>query len=198
MSYYYNYMLGYEQDGKIHFLGPYDNAGNLREVLSISRSFASDLHKMFDVLSEDRMDQSMRDYFSYTDSCGEKEMETVKYLYLSDLPSGSFIKNGYFLISDINAYHKDHDTLDLFYDTMTAEEYAARLQTELALGRPPKPDDEDEEPIRSVRDYMYFSYPDYYCEEYEATVLRTVADILHPYTYKDPADYRIVVLETEG
>ena len=200
MSYYYTYYLGYEQDKKIHLLGPYNNENDFRCVVYRSQSFASDLHERIDVVSRDRLGDDVIKEFTYKNYKDEDELTQLRMLYLDELPSDPYIKSGYYLIEDVHAYQadEDHSAWDLFYDHMSSDEFAARLQNELALGPPKaKTKDPDEYVPHSVRDYMFFAYPDYSCEEYEASLIRQTAHMLCD-TYDKPDDFRIVVLETEG
>ena len=198
MSYYYNYTIGYEKDGKIYPLGPYDAHGNLKDVVSRSRSFASDLHFKFYEVPREMISDELRDAFSYHpygDTDDEMEMSTVKYLPMSALPHDSPIKKGYYLIESVNVYESTGDTEYLFDDVIAPTIFAAKLQNELVLGKPtPHKDCEGEEFIEhSASDYMFYAAINPFCEEYEAEELRREANILDPFD-----EYNIVILETEG
>ena len=212
MSYYYNYYLGIKsgKDGKIYPLGPFDLHGKYLDVLSRSRSFASDLHNMFYVLPEDMMSDRLKDVFTYETYDGKKELnDTLKYLPIDSLPRGSYIRRAYFLIEDIEAYEKccseggePVDVGDWFYDYIPTSVYAHKLQNEIALGVPKPKVDEFGGEIheRSCGEYALYAYPDYMSKEYEAFFIREAA-----YTYeytteelKYGADGQIIVLETEG
>ena len=199
MSYYYNYYIGYEHDGKIYPLGPYDCNNKIRDAISKSRSFASNLHDDFCSVPENMISDELRKEFEYEDWNGNKTVD-VKYLPISELPEGSFIKRGYFLISDVKAYEENDDTFDLFYENLNPTLYAAKLQNELTFGKPgPKKDCEGEEYTEpSASDFMYYAYPDYNCKEYEAHIIRTFANSLGDYNSSLPKGYKLVVLETEG
>ena len=207
MSYYYNYCIGYMHDGKIYPLGPYDCNGKLCDVISKSRSFASDLHEDFMIVSEEQISDELRKEFEYEDWNGNKVVN-VKYLPLSDLPVGSYIKSGYFLISDVQQYEKyGKDPYDeLFYDCLTPTVYAAKLLNDLAANKNVKnteepvsdEDEEDTERPHPATDYMFFAYPDYGSKEYECEVIRTAADYLGDFNSSLPKGYKLVVLETEG
>ena len=196
MSYYYTYYIGTKtEDDKIYPLGPYTAKGKLKPALERSRSFASDLHERFFPVVEEQITEELRKEFEYENWNGERSVD-VKYLPVKNLPGGSFVKSGYFLIEDVEAYQKDDDTFDLFYDRMTPEVYAARSANELRFG-PPKPKtgcEGEEYTEHSCADYMYFAYPDYFCEEYEAHILRAAADSLE--SYGDEGE--LVVLLTQG
>lgn len=199
MSYYYNYFIGYRtKENKIYPLGPFDAFGDLRSVMSISRSYASDLHESFDYVSDDQVSDELRKEFQYENFKGELELDRIKYLQVKDLPKEDFVKRGYFRITDVEEYLKEGWTEGLEYDFMTPEAYAFRRDNELKFGRPVSTKDEEgnDLPAKSCADYMYFAYPDYSCKGYECMMLRRVANMLD---YGDmPKESVLVVLETEG
>lgn len=198
MSYYYNYYIGYMHEGKIYPFGPYNSKGKLRDVISRSRSFASDLHESFYPIKDEMVSEELRKEFQYK-NWKEELVVDVKWLPIEDLPNGSYIKTGYFLVEDVKAYQADENTEELFYDKLSPEVYASMLQKECMGLRPvPQKDTEGEElVVHPASDYMYFAYPDYYCREYEASLIRDVADMLNGYSDLDKDD-KIVILETEG
>lgn len=209
MSYYYNYYIGYESNGKIYPLGPYDCFGNLRKVISRSRNFASDLHYDFSKVPEKKISDELRKEFEYEDYNGKKTCE-VKYLYMSNLPSSDYMKSGYFLIEDVQRYEEfKRDGIgvydfDGFYDWLEPLVYIGKLQNEKQLGAPTvKKNDFGEEYIpKSAADYMYYMYPDYESKEYEVSLLLQAISSLDLDSYKVEnkinEDARLVVLETEG
>lgn len=201
MSYYYNYYLGYKKDDKIYPLGLFDPDGKFHSVLSKSRSFASDLHEDFLYVKEESFTEELMAVFSYEDFDGEiitYEAREVRYLPVSDLPTGSFIKSGYFLIDDVRVYEETKDVEGLFYDWYSPSTYMGLVQAEKLAGvRNAGVDVEGNEyEIHSAADYMYFCYPDYNSKEYEADFLRGVADAYWGYQYDH--DVEFVILETEG
>ncbi len=200
MSYYYNYTIGYERDGKLYPLGPYDASGKIRYALSRSRSFASDLHQRFGLVGEDQISDDLRNCLTHTGFDGKTYMPDVRYLYLDELPSGDYIKKGYFLIEDVVRYEESKDSFDLFYDRLSPVVYSAMVQNEKMFGKPEPTEDEfgTEYTPHSVADYMFYAYPDYYSEEYEASLLREMADILDNYELRKSNNTKIVILETEG
>lgn len=197
MSYYYSYYIGYKKDGKFFPLGPYDSFGELHPVLCKSRSFASDLHTEFLPIKGEEVSDELRKDFEFTDWQGNKIVD-VKYLTVKDLPTGSFIKKGYFLIDDVKAYEEDKYAFDIFYDHLSPSVYAAKLENELKFGKPkPKKDEFGEEyEEHSVSDYIYYAYPDYDSIEFEAWTIRNFIEEF--VTYKVSGEYEVVVLETEG
>ncbi len=197
MSYYYNYYLGYVKDGRVFPLGPFDYSGKLKALLSRSRSFASDLHDRFFRIQEEMISDELRHEFEYKDYEGEIQMQNIHTLMLDELPKGSYIKSGYFLIEDVERYIHTGDP-DSFYDRKDPAVFAAILQNEAVLGAPPTKYDLEGNPypIRSAADYMYFAYPDYQSEAYEAFLIRQFAEALE--RYPDIEFDSIIVLETEG
>jgi len=187
MSWFYDYYLGYEKDGKIYPLGPYDSHGKLHRVLSKSRSFASHLYKQFVEMSDDEASEELKKQFTY--QFGEDaHPPKLEVLPLQHLPAGDYIKRGYFLIQDVEQYLAYKDAEDLFYDNLSPEVFAARLLMEkdrhsAPVGVVQSSNDDDEyegDEYEStvphpVTDYMYFAYPDYASEEYEAFLIREYA-----------------------
>jgi hypothetical protein len=178
--------------------GIYDKQGILKACLSKSASFASNLHDQFTLISKEDVSPELDDEFSWYDWDGMHHCE-VKYCLIENLPKGDFIKRGFFLVDDVKAYETNKYIDEIFYDTLTPVEYAARLKNELLFG-PPR-DKYDEEggkfDIHSASEYMYYAYPDYNYKEYEAHILRTVADSLFNYIYDD-GEMEAVILMTEG
>lgn len=198
MSYYYNYCIGYKKDGKLYPWGPYNANGKLEPMISHSRSFASNLHEEFHAVTEKEISDELRKEFEYEDWNGVKHLD-VKYLSEKDLPTGSYIKTGYFLIKDVEAYENDeYDNFEGFYDVISPAIYAIKLQYEMRFGKnQPKVDDEGYEYTEpNASDYMYYAYPDYRTKEYESFILRQLIEALRDYRFDNDVEY--VVLETEG
>lgn len=196
MSYYYDYYIGYQTpDKKIYPIGPFDAKGNIHSALTRSRSFASNLHDEFYYMNEKNITDELVDALGYAEDGEEKKFEHGKFLPLRELPNGSFIKDGYFLIEDVMHYNKTGEAE--FYDCIPKEVYAAKLQNEITLGPPlPETDEFDQDVTpKSCRDYMYFAYPDTESEEYEACVIRLMAEA---FEFAIPKDATMVVIETEG
>lgn len=204
MSYYYNYYIGYrdKNNGKFYPLGPFTIKHKLKPVITRSRSFASNLHENFYVINSTNLSSELREQFEYEDYKGEI-ICNVKYLPIDKLPSESYIKKGYCLIRDIRRYEKEKQEkgeyfyFDGFYDVLSPEIYAAKLQHELMFGKnqSKKNDKNCYEYIEpNASDYMYYVYPDYYSKEYESFLLSEIVDML----YCDYEDIEYVILETEG
>ena len=202
MSYYYNYYLGYidKIDGLFYPLGPYDNNGKLQCVFYRSRSFASDLHEDFYRIQSDKYSKQLKEEFSYKDYDGTIHYEEVAYLSKTELPSFDYIKSGYFLIDDVKRYIENNKRLydlDIFYDYLEPELFAAKQINELSTGIPPVKYDCEGYPLEqhSCSEYMYYAYPDYHSKEYESFLLRTACEMYDDYDFKDK---EIIILETEG
>lgn len=191
MSYYYDYYIGYEKDGKIYPLGPYNSFGTFKPVLSRSRSFASDLHEMFYRIRPEKKSKQLQEALGYLSS--DEEM-AIKFLPVNELPSESYIKSGYFLIKEVEDYLRTENSASFSY-SMDPRIYAARQQNELLFsGTNDKIENEDYNTYR-LSDFMYFTFPDYSSKEYESFVLRSFLDSL--LTDEIEVD-RYVILETEG
>ena len=186
MSWYYNYYIGKKVDDKIEVIGMYDNEGRVHSAVERSRSFASSLKNHFCKYVGDDLKELEEKLGGYISVCSYK-----------NLPTGDYIKTGYFLIEDVTQYLKNHDSWDLFYDKMSPEVYAEKLKIEQTFGPPkPKKDVEGNEyEIHSCADYMYFVYPDYYCEEYETFLIKYAVEILQPYNFEKDD---VVIILSEG
>lgn len=198
MSYYYDYYVGYKLDDKIYPLGPFDNKGKLKPVISDSSSFASTLYQRFYEIRESEVSDEFRANFEWEDWQGKKTLGTVKYLPVDELPTGSFVKSGYFLIDDVKAYEANEEWFEGFYDTVSPVVYVAMAEKELKFGKnQPKKDGEGFEYTEpNASDYMFYVYPDYKCEEFDAFMLRRAASALEP--YDAPEGMELVIIESEG
>ena len=197
MSYYYSYYLGYMKDNKVYPYGPFNCEGKIKPVVENSRSFASDLHENFWAVRDEQISDELRSLFEYEDWKGDKHTE-VKYLPLDYLPDGDYIKRGYFLIDDVQAWEQGGDD-SLFYHMIDPVIYAEKMRNELTFGKNmPKKDEEGEEYTEpNASDYMYYAVPQYESKEYEAFQLREAVDSMFDYDFfKD--DMKMVILETEG
>ena len=204
MSWYVDYYIGYRTpEGKIYPLGHFDSFGRLHSVLTKSRSFASDLWERFDRISLEETTDEIRNNFPnpsmyYESDNPEEEPPWCFWIYLEDLPTGSYLKKGYFLQDDISRYERDEGYFDGFYHMLTPAEYVRKMEAELKFGAPkPKKDEYGEEYIEhSCDEYSYYVYPDYESQEYEAMVIREAAEA---YEWADfPKGSKIVVLQTNG
>lgn len=206
MSWYVDYYIGYRtKEGKIYPLGHFDCFGNLHAVLTKSRSFSSELWKRFDRITLEETTDEIKKHFPKGDiyNWGEKSEEELPpwcfWMYLKDLPKGSYFKKGYFLQDDIAEYEREDGYFDGFYHMLTPAEYARKMEAELKFGVPkPKKDMEGYEiEVHSCGEYSFYVYPDYESEEYEASEIRGAADV-YEYLSDLPEDSELVVLQTNG
>lgn len=212
MSWYVDYYVGYKtKEGKIYPLGHFDCFGNLRPVLTKSRSFASNLWERFQRVTLAETTEELKkhfpdgDLFSWGGSSEEKEEQApwCFWLDVDDLPTGSYLKKGYFLQEDIAQYERsltDEDVyFDGFYEMLTPAEYVRKMESELKFGIPkPKKDCEGNEfEVYSCGEYSYYVYPDYSCQEYEASVIRDAVNV-YEYMIDLPEGSKLVVLQTNG
>lgn len=204
MSWYYNYSLGYKQDGKIYPLFPFDKDGKLKNILSLSRSFEHGLNELFERIPDEMLSEEIIEQFDYyykIDKEDRNNYDCVFYADIKALPEGDYIKSNYYLLDDIERYlRRDEEGVylgDLFYDYIPKDVYAIKLQQELIFGKPtPQYDCEGNElETHSCRDYAYFTYPQYDSIEYDAFVIREFADIVR---WGIPKEASIVVLMTQG
>lgn len=203
MSYYYDYYIGYrnKKTGKIYPLGPCNTDGKIVPAVSKSRSFASDLHRLFYTIQDENWSDSLHKYFEEPDYC-----PALAFLPASELPGGDFIKSGYFLIEDVERYERikkeEGSVVDFigFYDMLSPTVYAAKLKREIIFGKAKPEVDPDGGIIEThnASDYMYYSYPDYMSAEWEAELLREAIEMLWRYNAPsdDPTEY--VVIKVEG
>lgn len=209
MSWYVSYYLGYKtKEGKIYPLYPFDSFGNMRPIIEKSRSFASDLWEKFNRVTLEETTEELKKHFPDGDMCswGYDENEEKKeeppwcfWLDADSLPSGDYIKKGYFLQEDIANYERDNSCWDGFYHMLTPVEYARKMESELKFGVPkPQKDVEGYElPVYSCGEYSYYAYPDYDSAEYEAHMIRQAIWELE-YSSDLPDGSKIVVLQTNG
>ena len=187
MSWEYTYYSAYrnKKENKIYFLGPYNHEGKIKDVFSRSSSFASDMYELFRVVNKEEIsDKMLNDLYNLWD-VNDEEFEgcfrqgLLGYCALENLPTGDYIKSGYFLNSKIKEFEETHDCDDLC-GYLTTNEYLRMLQNEIKFGKPGKKmNDWGEEYIpNSCEDYSFYRYVDYSCEEYEAHELRKMANIL--------------------
>lgn len=198
MSYYYNYYIGYKFDDKIYPFGNYNSKGHIVDVLSRSKSFASDLHNRFYCVKKEMYSEELiKDFQYYYEDDSELNLG-LKYLPINELPTGSYIKKGYFLLEDIERYEKENDAWDIFYDYLDPITYNRYLDNEFRFGKPVELEDADgEKYTRSMANYAFYAYPDYSSEEYESWFLREVASN-YEYDRDLPKGAELVILETEG
>ena len=202
MSYYYNYYIGYQKDGKIYPWGPYTRDGKLQPALERSQSFASNLYNYFSYLDKsEASDELIKEFDWAFKNSDSNYIHNIKYITLDKLPTGSTIRRGYFLISDVEAYEAmlaDGDVdyyFDGFYDMMSPVTYAARIVSDINNGY--KYDPYDEESRHPATDYMYYAYEDITSAAYEANYLSKVCNALTEYGVL-PDGATPIIFEAEG
>jgi len=209
MSYYYTYYIGYykKADGLIHPLGPYNVFNEMVPAFSVSQSFSSDLHDNFHKIFKAAASDELKKEFPYEGWDEEGEYSSLKMLAVSALPHTGFIKSGYVLIEDVKKYENgDYDSIDeLFQEWISPTVYASMLSNELLLGKQTElvfydeegNSQEEEEVSHSAGEYMFYSFPDYYCEEYESFILNQFVKSMS-LSDKISAEDELVILLVEG
>lgn len=185
MSQYFLYYLGYKKGDKIYPYGPYNVEGKLKPISSRSRSFASHLYEEFWRVSEENISDELRKEFEYENGwTGKKEISReLRWLPIKDIPvSSDFLKAGYFLVDEIMDYEASKEDLApqwCFTTPLTPTAYAA-----LATSNP----DESKK-------YAYYAYIDLWSDEYDAFIIRNMADEMDmDYLDKDDESYEPVVI----
>ena len=209
MSWYYSYYIcrKEKENGKLYPFGPFDYKGDFFDALEKSRSFASKLYESFyDIRSaEDRhmiSEELLRavhgglsddDYKKFYEGGG---YYCWSYLPYNELPKGDYIRKGYCLIEDIACYEDEDNYFDGFYDWLTPEIYAKKLDNELKFGAPkPEKDSFGEEYTpHSMREYSFYRWVDYESPEYEAHVIRETFEIMRG----DNKDEEIFIILVQG
>ena len=159
----YNYYLGYRKEGKYYPLGSYNSFGTLCPVLKRTENYASNLYSRFSKMKEDAISYDLKKEF---------EVQEIRYLPIDELPLGSYIKSGYFLIDEVKKFEEEKDEFFEFSEYLLPRFYAAKLQNEIMFGFK----NTENLKKRSVSDYMFYTYPDYRSEEFEARVIYTAVD----------------------
>lgn len=175
MSTYYSYYAAYKKDGKIYPLGPFDYKGTIHPLLSRSRSFASNLHEEFYPIKETEISDELKKYFSSENYMGVKTFDNLKILPLNELPSSNYIKSGYVPINQVEEYEKTKE-FDGFYDVITPTVYAAKLEHQLKFGRHEEKINEYGDTYKELNaeDYMFYTWEDTNCKEYESFIIKLV------------------------
>lgn len=190
----YNYYIGYKDGDLFYPLGPYDNEGNLVPALSISEYKSSDLYDKFNKYI-------LKKEFS---SSLEEEIEKhniaqdIKYIFLEEMPKGSFLKEGYFLIEDVKQYEflkdskGDLSTFQGFVERVSPIVYDNMRKNELLFGKVITTEETVEKQDYTASDYMYYIYPDFQSKEYESSIINHFIESLCGYKELD-----VVIFETE-
>lgn len=198
MSTEYIYYLGYidNKTKKVHALGPFNDKGELRSIFWRSASSASDLSEAFTIVQVSDMDDYLKDKFTHK-LYNNKTIESNLFMLDYDkLPNNDYIKRGYYLIEDVEKYEKDNDTDELFYDTVSPTVYAEMLKYEIMFGKPaPEKDCEGYEyNPKTASDYMWFAYPEYFCEGYESHLCKTYMETICSVWEAEKRDITRVIL----
>ena len=211
MSWYYSYYICRKdtENEKLYPFGPFDYKGEFFEVLCKSRSFASDLHERFyDIRSvEERQIISEELFKAIQGDVTREECEKFyegdrdycwSYLPYMELPKGEYFKKGYCLIRDIERFEDDECDFEGFYDWLTPEIYARKLENELKFGAPkPVKNEYEEYTPHLIGDYSFYRWIDYESPEYESYVIRNALGIMRE-TFaheKDKEDVYIVLVQ---
>lgn len=203
MSWYTNFYVCYQtSDGKIYPYGPFDYQGDFKCIHYTSRSFTTDLKEYFEPVSKDQVSQEFIDAVFNIEIDDDYDLSQYWGICpLDALPSGDFIKIGYYLIDDIQKYQEDNSTENLFYDHLDPLTYNMKSQNELKFGKPTETEDEwgNKYIPHSCADYALFSYADYDCKEYEVHKIKTIVyGMYDTYDNSIPKDAKIVIFKTEG
>lgn len=205
MSWYQSTYVGIQdKDEKIYPWGMYDAYGSLHPIYVRSKSFITDIGDYFTNITEKNLSEELIKEFAY--ECGkDPDIGTSEisqyfgYLPVDEIPTGSYIKIGYCLLTDISQYLQRNGYFEGFYDVLTPEEYAFKLENELKFGEPkPISNEFDEEiTVHSCKDYAYFCWEDTECKEYDAYLMRQAIGCLEDDELAEK-DYRYVIIKTEG
>jgi len=199
-----------KNSGLIYPLGPFDDKGDLKCVLWKSRSYYTDLQELFTPVSKEQISDELiisvyskcEDINTTKGELGNGDYYSFHYCPIDMLCSIDYIKSGYYLLEDIKKYERSltkHYEFDGFYDCLSPQLYCHMLASENS-SKHIREFDEDcagtKYRVRHTSDYAYYMYPDYDSKEYEAYILKTVADILLP-SY-DRKDFDVVVIFDRG
>ena len=198
MSVYYDYYLAYLKKGKLFPLGPFDRKQKLKAVISKSQSFVSPLYEKFDSCPTSKLSPELKEFFTFDDWNGKPTVGDLRYLKVSDLPKGSIIRRGYFLIDDIEQYEKENINYvdELFYEWLTPTAYAAKATNEARFGKPEVKYDCEGNPFPnySAGDYAYYAYIDPQTEEYESYQIKDMVALLTEYDDEIKSDDIYVIV----
>ncbi|MBR6289316.1 MAG: hypothetical protein IKR19_08275 [Acholeplasmatales bacterium] len=161
------------KDEKVHLYGPYDRFGNLQSIFTRSGSFASQLYRDFKKVQVDKIgDDILKPFekiYDLEEHLDPKDLD-LKYLYVKDLPNTNFIKSRYVHMEDAKSYieqTKNNDIVDIdeiyMHNVYTLEEYGLELNKAL--------NNDNTDKIQELKEYVFFSYPDYFSKEYESFMI---------------------------
>lgn len=163
MSTYYRFYVGYEtKDDIMHLFGPYDKFGNLCPMIERSRSFIGNFTEYFNDISENYMDDEIKEKFKYTGYC-DKLCYNIKYARVSDLPDINFVKSGYCSVEEV---FENMDNDEKYFNEMYSEvEYSLLLQKALRSN--------DTEELDRLKGFIFYSYPDYTSDNYISSIINS-------------------------
>lgn len=120
-------------------------------------------------------------------------MITLEELFNID---NNFIRDGYFLVSDVTRYLSlsPDERLD---DEFFAERIPSNVYAEMCKSGKTRKYSEDGDVSFGYEDYMYFAYPDYQSEGYLVSVLQILASSYRDLAYKYP-EKEVVLLCWKG
>ena len=169
MSWYYSYYPCIRhKDGTIDIMGVFDKDGFAHPCLCNSRSFEYGLHEEFvDIQLSNLTNDSIKALRINLDEWDEVERNNpyMSYCAYHDLPSGSYIKSGYFLVEDIDNYEEWLNNpsdiwFDGFYEKISTQHYMNLLQ---------------HAPKEALK-YAFYMYADKECKEYHSSILNLFRD----------------------
>ena len=102
MSWYYIYSLGVQDaEGKIYPI-LFTPQNERLDIVENSRSFEpEELDSVFYPLHEENVTNALKEAYSYHEDGEDFDIDYKSYCPLDELPSGSYIKKAYVLISDV-------------------------------------------------------------------------------------------------
>lgn len=167
MSTYYRFYVGYKtKDDKCHLFGPYNKFGKLRPVIERSRSFIGNFIDDFIKMDESQMDDEIKKEFGYESPLMDSNYGTrysVYYIDANELPSTNFIKSGYYKAEEVLENMNDDEKY--FSESYDEKEYSFLLQKAVRA--------DDKEEIERLKEFIYYCYPDYLCDNYIASVIES-------------------------
>lgn len=186
MSTYYYFYVGYidNKTKKVSPMGPFDDQGKLQEIFYKTGGSVSEMYRLFEHVNYEDIDEKYQEEFSDESWNDENIRKSILYMLpVDELPDSNFIKSGYYLVKDVEDYLKDDDhcEFDGFYQRIDPILYAEMVKQEVMFGKPKSEKDEDgyDIPVYSASDYMWFSYPDYYGQEYESFRCKNAYSVLY-------------------
>ena len=167
MSVYYEFYVGYTtNDNKFHAYGPYDKFGKLTNLFFRSGGYINGLNHDFAKIDDDMLDDDLKNLFGYKDYSNNMHYD-MYYLDVNDLPDTEYVISGYFPMDEVimDIEDKDGSYDKCFTERYSNTEYSIRLQKAII--------DKDEEELKRLKKFVFYSYPDYNSKNYLAYQLST-------------------------